>query len=137
MSNRISVNDGRSETIRCDGPAAERPDGVQLETTRTTNRSLRSTIPPAREPTGGANEDVSWLRANAGAFPGILPVTGPRMSGRSMLRPSITNLARYSGGGPPGSHPPPCPPSPKDGHVSVRGGGLPPHTPTKAARQTR
>src|SRR2546427_9284991 len=70
MANRISVNDGRSETIRCDGPAAERPDGVQLETTRTTNRSLRSTIPPAREPTGGANEDVSWLRANRLAFPG-------------------------------------------------------------------
>src|SRR2546427_4535526 len=70
MSNRISVKDGRSETIRCDGPAAERPDGVQLETTRTTNRSLRSTIPPAREPTGGANEDVSWLRAIELAFPG-------------------------------------------------------------------
>src|SRR5438552_9468440 len=94
MSNRISVKDGRSETIRCDGPAAERPDGVQLETTRTTNRSLRSTIPPAREPTGGANEDVSWLRANRLAFPGypsgIEPLTNCPLQwrGRAGLPPA-------------------------------------------------
>src|SRR5881394_4656020 len=36
--------------------------------------SVRDTIPPAREPTGGANEDVSWLRANRRAFPESFPV---------------------------------------------------------------
>src|SRR5947208_9150332 len=88
MANRISVNEGRRETMRRGGPTAGRPDGLQLARTKTTNRSLRSTIPPAREPTGGANEDVSWLRAIQLAFPVIpvalsrsqLPVTvaGPR-----------------------------------------------------------
>src|SRR5204863_4623571 len=35
---------------------------------------------PSREGTnGGANEDVSWLRAKRGVFPGIVPVTGPRL----------------------------------------------------------
>src|SRR5438552_18843653 len=93
MSNRISVKDGRSETIRCDGPAAERPDGVQLETTRTTNRSLRSTIPPAREPTGGANEDVSWLRAKRLAFP-VIPVA----LSRSQLPVTVAGARRtYTG----------------------------------------
>src|SRR2546427_10309072 len=105
MSNRISVKDGRSETIRCDGPAAERPDGVQLETTRTTNRSLRSTIPPAREPTGGANEDVSWLRANRLAFPGypsgIEPLTNCPLHWRrrpaSATRPAPPPVNRKTG----------------------------------------
>src|SRR5206468_11148917 len=74
---------------------------------RTESKSLRITIPPAREPTGGANEDVSWLRANRLAFPGypsgIEPITA----------------ARYSGGGAPGFHPPPYPPSQKDAHASL------------------
>src|SRR5437762_11297368 len=52
---------------------------------RTESKSLRITIPPAREPTGGANEDVSWLRANRLAFPGypsgIEPITAARYSG--------------------------------------------------------
>src|SRR6266581_4280346 len=46
---------------------------------RNARKSLRCTIPPAREPTGGANEDVSWLRAIQLAFPGypsgIEPIT--------------------------------------------------------------
>src|SRR5439155_22429405 len=79
MANRISVNEGRRETMRRGGPTVGRPDGLQLARTKTTNRSLRSTIPPAREPTGGANEDVSWLRAIQLAFPGypsgIEPIT--------------------------------------------------------------
>src|SRR3989475_7643186 len=124
MSNRISVKDGRSETIRCDGPAAERPDGVQLETTRTTNRSLRSTIPPAREPTGGANEDVSWLRAIQLAFPGYpsgiepitsLPVTvaGGRRRCSRLPPPPPRNKSSGKGTarrGPAATPPPPTPP---------------------------
>ena len=38
---------------------------------------MRSTIPPTREPTGGANEDVSWLRAIQLAFPGYPSGTEP------------------------------------------------------------
>src|SRR5258708_5323762 len=94
MANRISVNEGRRETIRCDGPTAGRPDGLQPARTKTTNRSLRSTIPPAREPTGGANEDVSWLRAIQLAFPGypsgIEPITTCPLQwrGRARLAPA-------------------------------------------------
>src|SRR3989475_6593531 len=89
--NNNSVNEGRSETTRCAGRRAVRPSGRQAARRRTANRRRRNTIPPAREPTGGANEDVSWLRAIQLAFPGYpsgiepitaLPVTvaGPRRS---------------------------------------------------------
>src|SRR5882762_10567647 len=92
MAKRSSVNEGRSDTIRCAGGfSCRRADVRHANKTSTTTESLRSTIPPAREPTGGANEDVSWLRAIQLAFPGYpsgiepitsLPVTvaGPRRS---------------------------------------------------------
>src|SRR2546428_12347774 len=87
IANRISVNEGSSETMRCDGLTAGRSDGLQAATSKTTNRRRRNTIPPAREPPGGANEDVSWLRAIQLAFPGYPSGNEP-----------IT-AARYSGGG--------------------------------------
>src|SRR5438045_5738478 len=74
MAKRISVNEGRSDTPRAGGRSVGRPAGLQLTTRIPTRKSLRSTIPPAREPTGGANEDVSWLRANRRAFPESFPV---------------------------------------------------------------
>src|SRR5438876_876402 len=100
MANRISVNEGRRETMRRGGPTAGRPDGLQLARTKTTNKSLRSTIPPAREPTGGANEDVSWLRAKT---------RRPSRHQRQWLihvwaRQWLAPTARYSGGAAPDSH---------------------------------
>src|SRR3982751_3605137 len=74
MAKRISVNDGRSDTTRAGGRTVGRSDGLHVTTRSVTRHSLRSTIPPAREPTGGANEDVSWLRANRRAFPESFPV---------------------------------------------------------------
>src|SRR5438045_4857250 len=58
--------------------------------------SVRDTIPPAREPTGGANEDVSWLRANRRAFPESFPVAAAtyikhcplQWRGRAGLKPA-------------------------------------------------
>src|SRR6266516_1997257 len=80
---------------------------------RTESKSLRITIPPAREPTGGANEDVSWLRANRLAFPGypsgIEPITA----------------ARYSGGAAPDLHRLPYPHSQNDYYVSLAAAGRP------------
>src|SRR2546427_13208861 len=98
IANNNSVNEGRSETTRCAGRRAVRPSGRQAARRRTANRRRRSTIPPAREPPGGANEDVSWLRAIQLAFPGYPSGNEP-----------IT-AARYSGGAPAGGHRRPCPP---------------------------
>src|SRR2546423_12403767 len=103
MSKRISVNEGRSETIRWAGrPSGRRAVGEQPARMRTANRRRR-TIPPARDLIGGANEDVSWLRATRFAFPGF-------PSGCESRR-----TARYSGGGAAGIHPAPqIPPLTKD-----------------------
>src|SRR5437899_3788277 len=101
IANRISVNEGSSETMRCDGLTAGRSDGLQAATSKTTNRTRRITIPPAREPPGGANEDVSWLRAIQLAFPGYPSGNEP-----------IT-AARYSGGAAPELHRLPYPHSRK------------------------
>src|SRR5436309_14545833 len=87
---------------------------------RTESKSLRITIPPAREPTGGANEDVSWLRANRLAFPGypsgIEPITA----------------ARYSGGAAPGLHRLPYPHFANDHYLSLDAPGRPRNAPTRA-----
>src|SRR5882762_9496945 len=95
-----SVNEGSNETIRCTGRRAVRPSGRQAARTRTANRRRRSTIPPAREPTGGANEDVSWLRAIQLAFPGypsgVEPITTCPLQwrGRAGVSPaSVSSLA--------------------------------------------
>src|SRR6266850_937337 len=99
MAKRISVNEGRSETILWDGPTAGRPDGPQLARKRT-KRRVRFTIPPARELHGGANEDVSWLRANRLAFPGfpsgIEPITACPLQwrGRAGLTPASVTPVR-------------------------------------------
>src|SRR5579859_1202794 len=80
MAKRISVNEGRSETIRrAGGPSGGRAVVWHANRTSSATGSLRNTIPPAREPTGGANADVSWLRAHRFAFPGypsgVEPIT--------------------------------------------------------------
>src|SRR5258707_14595173 len=106
MAKRISVNEGSNETIRWAVRPSGRPavEGQPRSNGRTTN-STRFTVPPSRELHGGANEDVSWLRADRGAFPRNTSVAGPRLEGRSMLRPYIPTTARYSGGGAPAAHP--------------------------------
>src|SRR5439155_23869216 len=58
---------GSNETIRwAVRPSGRRAVGEQLARMRTANRRRRITIPPARDLIGGANEDVSWLRAKHG-----------------------------------------------------------------------
>src|SRR3989449_10844640 len=95
MANNSSVNEGSNETIRWAGRPTVRPSDRQEARTRTANTRRLSTIPPAREPPGGANEDVSWLRAIQLAFPGYPSGNEP-----------IT-AARYSGGVAPGGVTPP------------------------------
>src|SRR2546422_9710753 len=112
MANNSSVNEGSNETIRWAGRPTVRPSDRQEARTRTANRRRRSTIPPAREPPGGANEDVSWLRAIQLAFPGYPSGNEP-----------IT-AARYSGGAAPGVHPPPLTPSPTGNYTRLNAGRL-------------
>src|SRR5437773_9764057 len=89
---------------------------------RTESKSLRITIPPAREPTGGANEDVSWLRANRLAFPGY----------PSGIEPIAA--ARYSGGAAPDLHRLPYPHSQNDDYVSLDAAGRRRNAHTSATR---
>src|SRR6267142_6795225 len=101
MAKRSSVNEGRSDTIRCAGGfSCRRADGRHANKTSTTTESLRSTIPPAREPTGGANEDVSWLRAIQLAFPGypsgIEPITTCPLQWRGRAGVSPASLSPFA-----------------------------------------
>src|SRR4051812_49995454 len=67
---------------------------------RTENKKRRITIPPAREPTGGANEDVSWLRATQLAFPGypsgFEPITACPLQWRGRARGSPAFASPFS-----------------------------------------
>src|SRR5258705_2254116 len=117
MAKRSSVNEGRSDTIRCAGGfSCRRADVRHANKTSTTTESLRNTIPPAREPTGGANEDVSWLRANAGPSRKT-----SQWLDRVWARHWRAPTSRYSGGAAPESHPPPLPPFPNKYSVPLRG----------------
>ncbi len=68
------------------------PDGAEMG--KRLRRAQHATIPPARELQGGANGDVSWLRAPRLAFP----------SDAHSVALSRAAIARYSGGAAPDSH---------------------------------
>src|SRR3989441_10212543 len=100
MANNSSVNEGSNETIRWAGRPTVRPSDRQEARTRTANTRRRSTIPPAREPTGGANEDVSWLRAIQLAFPGypsgIEPITACPLQWRGRAGVSPASVSPFA-----------------------------------------